>query len=203
MLASLNEGGGKPQHPKGVEMIEEQSKLSSGEKEAILKRVEEKAALYMHKYGSCGQCALLALQEDLNLPGGNAVVKAAGFTNLGIAMMGSTCGALMGGIMAMGSACGRENLSDPIYPHPEAVDDTYQLPRSLMLIRGFYQKFIQEFGSSGCRELQIRLFGRYFETCILEEEERFQLAGGHFKCVELVGRAARLAAEAILELPRR
>jgi C_GCAxxG_C_C family probable redox protein len=184
-------------------MGEEERRLSIDEKEAVLNRVEEKAALYMRKYSGCGQCSLLALQEELDLPGGRAIIKAAGFTNLGIAMMGTTCGALLGGIMAMGLACGRDNLDDPVYPQPEVVDDVYQLPKSMMLIRGFYQRFIQEFGSPSCRDLQIRLFGRSFEVCVLEEEEKFQLAGGHLKCVELVGKAARLAAEVILQLPRR
>jgi hypothetical protein len=79
----------------------------------------------------------------------------------------------------------------------------YQLPRSLMLIRGFCQRFIQEFGSWSCCDLQIRIFGPNFETVILEEEEKFHLAGGHTACVGLVSRATRLAAETILQLPRR
>jgi C_GCAxxG_C_C family probable redox protein len=185
-------------------MTEQAGKLlTETDKIELLNRVEEKAASCMRKYSGCGQCTLRALQEELNLPGGGAVVKAAGFTNLGIALTQNICGALLGCIMAMGLACGREDLSDSIYPQPEVVDETYGLPRSLMLIRGFYQRFVQEFGSSSCRELQIRIFGRNFETLILEEEEKFRLAGGHTACVGLVGKAARLAAETILELPRR
>ena len=185
-------------------MMEQEGATTPGSDRAeLLNRVEEKAGLYMNKYGGCGQCALRALQEELNLPGGPAVLKAAGFTNLGIALTGNVCGALLGGIMAMGLACGREDFSDTIYPQPEVVDETFQLPRSLMLIRGFYQRFIKEFGSWACRDLQIRIFGRSFETVILEEEEAFHKAGGHTACVNLVGKAARMAAETILELPRR
>lgn len=178
-------------------------KLSDAAKEELLKRVEEKAAYYMHNYGGCGQCILRALQEELSLPGGPAVLKAAGFTNLGIALTQNLCGALLGGVMAMGLACGREDFSDTIYPQPEIVDEIYGMPRSLMLIRGFYQRFIQEFGSATCRDLQIRIFGRSFETIVVEEEEKFHMAGGHTACVDLVKKAARMAAETILELPRR
>jgi C_GCAxxG_C_C family probable redox protein len=179
------------------------SGLSEADKVELLNRVEAKAAFYMDKYSGCGQCSLRALMEEMKLPGGPEVLKAAGFTNLGIALTQNICGALVGCIMAMGLACGREDFSDTIYPEPREIDDTYHLPRSLMLIRGFYQRFIQEFGSWSCRDLQIRIFGRNFETVILEEEEKFHLAGGHKACVNLVSKSARLAAETILQLPRR
>jgi C_GCAxxG_C_C family probable redox protein len=157
----------------------------------------------MNKYGGCGQCTLRALQEEFQLPGGADVLKAAGFTNMGIATTQNICGALLGCIMAMGLACGRSDLSDTVYPQPEVVDEEYGLPRSLMLIRRFYQRFIQELGSWSCRDLQIRIFGRNFETIFAEEEEKFHLAGGHTACADLVRTATRLAAETLLELPRR
>jgi C_GCAxxG_C_C family probable redox protein len=177
--------------------------LSEDGKAELLNRVEERARHYMDRYSGCGQCTLRALQEELQLGGGPEVLKAAGFTNLGIALTQNICGALLGCIMAMGLACGRSDFSDTIYPEPWIVDETYMLPRSLMLIRAFYQRFIQEFGSTSCRELQIRIFGRNFETIVLEEEEKFRLAGGHTACVGMVGKSARFAAETILQLPRR
>ncbi len=177
--------------------------LSETEKVEVLDRVEERASFYMNKFGGCGQCALRALQEELYLPGGPAALKAAGFTNMGIALTGTICGAFLGGIMAMGLACGREDLADPVYPQPLLVDDLTMMPQSLMQIRSFFHRFIKEFGSVSCRDLQVRIFGRSYETMIIEEEEQFQLAGGHTKCVGIVGQAARMAAEVILELPRR
>ncbi len=177
--------------------------LSDADKLAVLDRVEERASFYMNKFGGCGQCSLRALQEELALPGGPAALKAAGFTNMGIAVTGTICGAFLGGIMAMGLACGREDLADPVYPEPMLVDDVYMLPKSLLQIRSFYQKFLQEFGSLSCLALQVRVFGRSFDIMDIDEEEQFQLAGGHTKCVGIVGKAARMAAQVILELPRR
>lgn len=177
--------------------------LSEAERNELLYRVEERAAYYMDRYSGCGQCSLRALQEVLNLGGGPAVLKAAGFTNLGIALTQNMCGAFLGCIMAIGLHCGREDYSDTIYPEPRITDDEYGLPQSLIVIRSFYQRFIQEFGTCSCRELQIRIFGRNFETIVIEEEEKFHLAGGHKQCVNLVSKAARLAAETILQLPKR
>lgn len=178
-------------------------KLSDREREEILNRVEQKAALYMERYSVCGQVVLQALQEEFNLPGGSVVIKAAGFTNLGIARMQYVCGALLGGIMALGLAAGREDFGDAIYPEPIELDEATSLPSSLIVVRKFCQRFVQEFGSWTCRDLQLRLFGRNYETMVVEEEEAFAKAGGHLRCVKMVGRTARLAAEAILELPRR
>jgi C_GCAxxG_C_C family probable redox protein len=177
--------------------------LEKEEREQLLDRVEARATALMVKHGGCGQCVLLALQEELNLPGGADAVKAAGFTNLGVARLGNICGALMGSIMAMGLASGRGNLDEPLYPSPEEVDDVYFLPKSLLRIREFYYRFVQEFGSWSCRDLQVRIFGRSFETVVMDEEEEFHKAGGHLRCVDMVGRTARLAAETILDLPRR
>jgi C_GCAxxG_C_C family probable redox protein len=177
--------------------------MSEEQKLDLLNRVEARAAYYMDRYSGCGQCSLRALMEEMKLPGGPEVLKAAGFTNLGIALTQSICGAYLGCIMAMGLACGRSDYSDTVWPEPRELDDEYSLPRSLMVIRRFHQRFIQEFGCTSCRDLQIRIFGRNYETLIMDEEEKFHLAGGHKACVKLVSRAARLAAETILELPRR
>ncbi len=184
-------------------MGEAQAGFHGEERERLLDRVQDKARALMEKYGGCGQCVLLALQQELDLPGGTDALKAAGFTNLGVARMGNICGALMGSIMAMGLAAGRSSLDEPIYPRPEDVDEVYFLPRSLLRIRDFYHSFVREFGSASCRDLQVRLFGRSYETVVMDEEEAFHKAGGHLRCAEMVGRTARLAAETILDLPRR
>ena len=177
--------------------------VTNKKKNEILDRVEQRAASYQREYTVCGQTVLLALQEELSLPGGSAVIKAAGFTGLGIARMGYVCGALFGGVMAIGLASGRENFNDPIFPEPQVVDDYWQLPNSLLLVREFCQRFVQEFGSWTCRDLQIRLLGRVYELMSIEEEEAFIKVGGDKVCADMVGKTARIAAEVILKMPRR
>jgi C_GCAxxG_C_C family probable redox protein len=176
--------------------------VSSEEKEEILERVEQRAASYMYEYKGCGQAALLALQQEFKLPGGSAALKAASFTARGVARLGDMCGALSAGIMAFGLASGRENLEDSVYPNPEVIDQASGLPRSLVLVRRFYQRFVQEFGGSTCRDIQIKMFGRSYDMGNPEENEEFSKLS-NTKCSELVGQVARLAAETILEMPRR
>jgi hypothetical protein len=53
------------------------------------------------------------------MEGGGKLLKAASFMP-GVASSRETCGALLGGIMALGLAFGRDRLSDPAWKSPEA-----------------------------------------------------------------------------------
>ena len=167
-------------------------------KEEILERVEQKAAAYTKQYHSCSQCSLLALQQEFNLPGGSAVLKAAGFMGGGTARMGNMCGALVGAMLALGLAAGRERIEDPLYP--DEIDEASGQPRRLEFARKLFQGFVQENGAWMCRDLQTRLFGRSYDLHNPEEQAKFQEAGSSEKCPQLVGRGARLAAEILLAM---
>jgi len=176
--------------------------LSKEKKEEIIERVEDKARAYEWEYHGCGQSVLLALQEELHLVDPSsfgAAFKAAGFVAAGTARMGNMCGALNGGIMALGLLAGRERIEDPVYPNLEDIDEASGQPKSLELARKFYHRFIQEFGSWICRDIHISLFGRSFDLSIPADHEKFRHAGGYIKCSKLVGKAARIAGEIILE----
>jgi len=177
--------------------------ISAKEREEILDRVEQRAHSYQYEFGVCSQTVLQALQQEFSLPGGSTVIKAASFAGAGTAGMGHTCGALVGAIMAMGLACGREDLDESAYPELEVLDETTGLPKSQMLVRQFYHRFMKEFGSWTCRDLQIRMFGRSFDPLTPGDMEKWYAAGGKEHCSELVGKTSRIAAEISLELPRR
>lgn len=174
--------------------------FSKERKEEVLESVKDRATAYEWEYHGCGQSVLLALQEEFHLIDPSlfgGAFKAAGFVAAGTARMGNMCGALAGGIMALGLLAGRERIEDPVYTNPEDVDEVSGQARSLELARTFYRKFIQEFGSWICRDLHISLYGRSFDLSIPTEYEKFQRAGGYVKCSNLVGKAARLAGEII------
>jgi len=177
-------------------------KVSSEEKEEILDRVEKRAAAYEYEFHGCGQTILLALQQEFNLPGGTAVLKATGFMGGGTALMGDTCGALVGCMLALGLVSGRERIEEEMYLTEIDERGRSHLP-ALALTRRFYRRFQKEFGGQLCRDIQTRLFGRSFNMADQKEFEEFQKAGGFVERSKLVGKAARLAAGIILEMPRR
>jgi len=167
-------------------------------KEEILDRVERRAAAYEKQYHGCSQCALLALQQELDLPGGSAALKAAGFMSGGTARMGSMCGVLNSAILALGLAAGRERIEDPLYG--EEIDEASGQPKRVEFARKLYQRFVQQEGAWMCRDLQTRLLGRSYDLHDPKQYEEFQKAGGYETCSQLVGRGARLGAEIILEM---
>lgn len=89
---------------------------------------------------NCAESVLMAISEYLNMPKDRSLPRIATGFGGGIARNGNLCGALTGGIMAIGLALGRndnQGSRDPCYP---AVDR-------------LFNSFAEKFGSSQCRDL--------------------------------------------------
>lgn len=152
------------------------------------------------RYSGCSQSVLLALQEGLGI-GTLESFKAATVLSGGVARRGETCGALIGGLMALGLVCGRDRM-----------EDTERYLRAVELADGICREFQlrleREFGleeplrSTLCNEIQSRIYGRSFDLRNKEEREAFLAAGGHsdLGCLKVCGIAAEVTAEAILKL---
>jgi len=158
----------------------------SGSREERLDRLERRAGDYEELYGSCAQGTLLALQEEFSL-GDKQTLKAA-TAMPGIALRGETCGAVIGAIMALGMALGREKPDDF-----DAVQRTTKAARKLC------RRFEQEFGGCNCREVQHRIFGRSYNVADPAESMEFIKAGAAQKCRAPAEKAARIAGELILD----
>ena len=169
-------------------------------REQMLKEVEQKGFKYEQEYWDCSQCTLLAIQEVFGLKADDAVKAATGFAG-GIGRRGSVCGAVAGGVMALGLAFGRD-LSTMKHPDPELrhkLREDIEL-RLVPLIDTFCNRFEAEYGSILCNEIEHKLFGRYFDKKKAEDRKEKNRLGGHTeKCPMVVGKAARWATELILE----
>ena len=66
-----------------------------------------------------------------------------------------------------------------------------------------YDRFIEEYGSPLCKDVQKKLFGRSFNLLDPKDYAEFEKAGAHVdKCPAVSGNAARWAAEIILDLKK-
>ena len=175
--------------------------LNGNERENLLKTIEQAAHDYEAKYGGCAQCVLFALQENLGLQD-TGVFKAASAFAGGMANFGETCGAISGGLMAVGLAYGREKFGD--IKQIEGWEIGLGIPPVIeSLIRGgrFIDRFREKFGTIRCREIRHVVRGRPVEedfrhpTRATKEETKKD----HHLCGKVTGPAARFAAEIILQ----
>jgi len=106
-----------------------------------MKSKDDRAVEMMAAGANCAQAVLCAFCDELGLEKGKAFKLATGF-GAGMGRKQEVCGAVTGGIMALGLRHGMAEEGDK-----EAKEATYRLTRELMA------RFTSEFGSFLCREL--------------------------------------------------
>lgn len=169
-------------------------------REALLAEAYKKAFHYEKHHHDCSQCVLLTLQEAFDLPGDDAFKAATGFAG-GMGRTGQVCGSLTGAIMAFGLLWGRDKT---LFMHPDEKERLRGLEDLEVkigpLIKGLQARFREEYGGITCDEIQTRIFGRPYASGTPEDREEMDRLGGHSeKCPDVAGKAARWAAELILE----
>lgn len=157
----------------------------------ILKQVEELAFQYEKEYGGCSQCVIGAVKKVLGNVSDDVFKAATGLAG-GLGLTGNNCGALTGGIMVLSVYMGREfdNFSDP-----ERIRfESFKLTRKLI------ERYMTEYGSVNCRDIQTKIMGKYFNLRDEKEYSEFIAAGGHDdKCPAVCGKAARWVVEILME----
>jgi C_GCAxxG_C_C family probable redox protein len=158
------------------------------------KELEEKIYRLAFKYeaelGSCPQCVLAAIKEVLDI-GDEKVIKSSDGLAGGTALSSKgTCGALVGGILAIGFMVGRK------------YDDFKAGKRKRLVFKYtklLYDRFVDKYGSSLCCEVQKKIFGKSYNLMDITEYKEFEAAGAHVdKCTSVAGNTARWTAEIIL-----
>ena len=163
--------------------------------EEIKQKAYDIAYSFEMKYGCCSQCVLVAVKDTVGGEkiGGNAFRLATGL-GAGLGGAGYACGALTGGILALGAFVGRdiEDLEDAAGIRFK----TFRLARKLV------ERFEAEYGTDGadCRAIHTKLFGRHFDI-VSGERDAFLAAGGHGAagCPAVCGKAATWTIEILDE----
>jgi C_GCAxxG_C_C family probable redox protein len=155
---------------------------------ALMKKAYKLGFEYEKVYKGCSQCVLAAVQ-DLFGEKNDDVFRAASGLAGGAGLCGdSGCGAYSGGILALSQLHGRvrENFLDPERTRRKSFD----------LAKRLHDRFIAEYGSVICRDIQQKILGRGYYLRDPEEFEKFEKAGAHAeKCPSVVGNAAGWVAE--------
>jgi C_GCAxxG_C_C family probable redox protein len=159
-----------------------------------------KKALQYDKYSGCSQSVLLALQEAFKI-GNMESFKAATVLSGGVARKGETCGALIGGLMALGLAIGREDITNT-QAYRDAMVPSYEI------INEFQSRIQETFGfeeplkSTICRDIQKSIYGEGFDLTDPTSYKAFLNAGGHDDngCPLVCALAAEVTAEKLIEL---
>ena len=169
--------------------------------EALLARVEAKALAY-DRHSGCSQSVLLALQEELGM-GDLESFKTATVLSGGVALRGETCGALLGALMGLGLAAGRDRMEDT-EQYRQAMGPAGEICDAFMqgLVLRFGMK--EQLTSTLCRDIQTSIYGRSFDLNNTEDFKAFLCAGGHSDegGSSVCGVAARVAADRILKIRR-
>ncbi len=147
---------------------------------------------YEKNYGGCAQCVIASLYDVFPELKNEEIFKSATGIGAGVGLttMGN-CGALTAAVMIISQIYGRElkNIADAERKRFVA----YRLGKKLV------NKFLAEYGTVICREIQKKIMGRSFN--LYEEWNDFLAAGGHSTaCTVVVGNASLWAAELITEV---
>ena len=156
-------------------------------REELLNKVEETAHDYEKEFHGCSRCVFKALQGYLDL-GDGISLKASAPLAAGVAMRGETCGALLGGLLAVGIITAQEDLKD-----------SNALNNSLAAGFRLARKVEKEFGTTNCTKIQTERLGRFYSLADPEQYKAFIEAGGYVECPKVVGKIARMTAEFILD----
>lgn len=172
--------------------------MSAEEQEQIIRNIEQSACEYEKLYGGCARSTLRALQEHLGIGHDEAFRAATPFSG-GTGRSGELCGALIGGVMAIGLVYAAGEFehgkaeSRPLAvkspPYERAGERTIKL----------CDRFREEFGSLRCRDVMKKVFGKVWDLREPEARAEFLQPRLHDRCGEVTKKSARLAAEVILE----
>ena len=167
--------------------------MNKNEKEKLLESIYKSGYDYENKYGFCPQAVLAALQDYFGEID-DQVIKANHALAGGGALCGDgTCGGLVGGIAAISCFFGRSRDE-----FGERSSDNWT--GSSKISKKLRKKFIDEFGSVICNDVQEHKMGRSFDLWDPEDYKKFEEAGAHEdQCPDVTGKVACWTAEILLE----
>ena len=158
-------------------------------KNEILNKAFELGKKYEKECTGCAQTAVAAIFESLGIWNEDVFRAASGLADgLGLTGDGS-CGALVGSSMVIGYLFGRGR---------EDFKDMYKPMKSYTLVKKLHDKYLKQYGSCRCFDVQEKTMGRTFNLWNADEMKEAFKAGMMENCSTLVGNVSKLATKIIL-----
>jgi C_GCAxxG_C_C family probable redox protein len=170
-------------------LLERIRKWSPEEREEFVKNVGQTAFEHEAKHGGCAQSTVAAFQQHLGIDDPilfRAVTGLAG----GMGLTGeSACGAVSGGVIAIGLVYGREDF------------ETEQgFMQTLNLCGVLSDRFVEQYGSFKCHDVQKIVLGRAYDMRDPEDLVKVNaIPNIHDYCGKVCQNTAEIAAKLILE----
>jgi C_GCAxxG_C_C family probable redox protein len=157
-----------------------------------VKQAFRRGVEFEKKYHGCAQCTIAALYSIFPELRNDAVFRSASGLATGVGLTGEGhCGGLTGGVMVLSQIYGREldKIADPERKREHA----FRLGEKMV------QKFLDEYNTVICREIQTKLMGRSFDLWDPEQKKQFEAAGGHeWACTTVIGKSVQWTTALIL-----
>jgi mannitol-1-phosphate 5-dehydrogenase len=156
----------------------------------MAQRAYELGFEYERTYHGCGQCALAAALDAMDMFD-EGVFEAATPIAGGLGQCGdATCGALTGVSLAIGLTFPRRR--------DNFGGDRENKYRTFAMVEQLVERYKERYGSIRCHDIHRQLFGRAYDLRSESERVAFDAAGAHEdKCTSVVAQAAKWAVEII------
>ncbi|MFC1837976.1 C-GCAxxG-C-C family protein [Thermodesulfobacteriota bacterium] len=155
-------------------------------KEEIYGELEAKVEKFYPVYQTCSQATFASLNDQFGLQAEETVTAIKLFAG-GIVGKGETCGAVTGALLAIGFNFEVKN---------EKGSDAGS---SMTHGRTFFDRFEKEFGSIRCKEVMKHQYGKHIDFSSEEDRKILSKPENQGKCLEVMKKAGRIAADIILE----
>lgn len=144
-----------------------------------------KAFSYELQFGCCPQCVLSAVKESVGIVSDETIKASHGLSGGGALCGQGVCGALSGGLVALGAKRGRD--ADKLHRGRGMAN--------FIAGRQLVERFKAEFGGLTCEELQLRFAGRTYDMWDQDEYAEFGRARG-----DNCARASACVAQWVVEM---
>jgi len=156
----------------------------------IMDTAFKKAKQYEMQSGGCSQCTLAGIFDALGVQNDDIFKGATGLAD-GVGLTGDGhCGALSGGVLAIGYFFGR-NKKD--------FSDMMKLLKANLLSKKLHDRFVEKYGTCRCADMQKSFFGRFYNLYDPEEMMAAMKAGLLETCSTVAGEVASMTTEIILD----